>query len=58
MKQNERHHASSCARRTSRKRARACRKCNQYVFEVATDATKADVKAAVENDVQRQGRRR
>ncbi len=53
---NENLYRACCVRRTSRKRARAWAKHNQYVFEVAADADKADVKAAVEADVQRQGR--
>ncbi|TKR33989.1 50S ribosomal protein L23 [Luteimonas gilva] len=36
------------APRVSEKTARLQELSNQYVFEVATDATKADVKAAVE----------
>ena len=36
------------APRVSEKTARLQEMSNQYVFEVATDATKADVKAAVE----------
>ena len=46
---NERtHFRASCARRTSRKRARVLAEHNQYVFEVAARREKADVKAAVE----------
>ena len=36
------------APRVSEKTARLQEVSNQYVFEVATDATKADIKAAVE----------
>ena len=36
------------APRVSEKTARLQEVSNQYVFEVATDATKADVKAAIE----------
>ena len=44
------------APRVSEKTARLQELANQYVFEVAKTATKADVKAAVEQLLQRQGR--
>ena len=44
------------APRVSEKTARLQEVSNQYVFEVAKTATKADVKAAVEKLFRRQGR--
>ncbi|MDR1075548.1 MAG: 50S ribosomal protein L23 [Xanthomonadaceae bacterium] len=48
MSTNEKIYSVLRAPRVSEKTARLQESTNQYVFEVSTEATKADVKAAVE----------